>query len=250
MVAFWRACESRSPKALIQDPFAIELADRFLSQEKRQQYSRSPIFQTTVDILAIRTRLIDDRLLGWSHDHDGLQVVNLGVGLDARPYRLPFPSATRIFQVDTEAVTRWNESFFAQHQPNCAVIPVAADLNDVPGCLAHLAPHGLDPDSPVVWVLEGLLEFLDRETVPELLAAITSGSPSGSRLIVQVLDPSLIRFARDQGDGNFPLRRLDSLETVMGYLDGWRVAVISCDEMNARFDRGMENLFHLLEGRC
>ena len=247
MVAWWRACESRRPDALFQDPFALEMAESSLSPEKRRQYSRSPIFETTVDILAMRTVLIDERLSAWCAGA-GTQVVNLGAGADSRPYRLPLPPAARVFQVDTETLTRWSESFFAPHSPSCEVVRVAADLHDPARCLARLKSRGFDAGRPVLWILEGLLEFLDRSLVGDLLAALTASSAPGSRLIAQVLDPEIIAFAHRQGDGGFPFKRLDPLPTVLSYLEGWRISVVSYQELNERFGRGMGNLFHIVEG--
>lgn len=259
MVAWWRACESRSPSPLVEDAFAVEMAERWLPEAKRRQYSRSPIFQTTVDILAVRTVLIDEAVEAWctpsptlsstlSSEVGGTQVVNLGAGVDSRPYRLTLPPKATVYQVDTEAVTRWSESFFAPHAASCRVVRVAADLHDPEACLAELCARGFDPRRPVLWILEGLLEFLDRALVPELLAALTASSPAGSRLLAQLLDPELVAFARERGDAGFPFKRLEPLASVQGHLTGWRLDVISCETMNARFGRGLGNLFHLLDG--
>ncbi|HZF13573.1 MAG TPA: SAM-dependent methyltransferase [Thermoanaerobaculia bacterium] len=252
MVACFRAAESRRPDALVRDPFAVEIAETRLGAAKRAQYTGSPLFATTVDLLACRTRVLDERLLAWavSEDPPGIdQLVNLGAGVDSRPYRLPFPPGTAIFPVDSAAVVAWAAGFFGHRPALARVVPVAADLGDPADLLGRLAGAGVQLSRPVGWVLEGVLEFLGRSVAPGLLAALTAAAAPGSRLIAAVLDPALVAFARERGDAGFPWKRLVSLETVLSWLSGWDLSVLSGEAMEARFGREVAGLFHIVEGR-
>jgi len=245
MVACFRAAESRRPDALVRDPYAVEIAETRLDAAKRAQYTGSPLFATTVDLLACRTRVLDERLLAWRID----QLVNLGAGVDSRPYRLPFPPGTAVFPVDSAAVVGWASRFFGHRPARARVVPVAADLGDPADLLARLAGAGVDFGRPVGWVLEGVLEFLGRTSAPDLLAALTAAAVPESRLIAAVLDPALVAVARERGDAAFPWKRLDSLETVLSWLAGWELSVLSGEAMAARFGREVAGLFHIVEGK-
>lgn len=249
MVAYWRACESRRPDALVRDPVAVTVDERFLTPTKRRQYARSPIFETTVDVLAIRSRILDERLLHWTRSLGVAQVVNLGAGLDSRPSRLPLPAEAQVYAVDTEAVTAWAADVFQSHRPGCRLVPVAADIADAGGLVEQLERHGFRPARPTVWILEGLFEFLAPPDVTRLLTAITRCSAAGSGLLAQVLDPLLVRFARERGDGDFPFRRLDPPGLVLSQLGSWELSVLPGDLLGERLSRPVPRLFHLVEGR-
>jgi len=85
--AFWiaqhRAIESARADALFRDPFAARLAG-----ERGQQIARAMPHAGVIGwSVAIRTRIIDE-FIGAALD-DGIDaVLNLGAGLDARPYRM------------------------------------------------------------------------------------------------------------------------------------------------------------------
>src|SRR5436309_3429153 len=90
-VAYYRALETDRPDALFQDPLAKKLID-----ERAQKISvsmKTTAAQTQQNV-TIRTIIIDrfiQRLVA-----DGIEtVVNLGAGLDTRPYRLDLPPALR-----------------------------------------------------------------------------------------------------------------------------------------------------------
>lgn len=249
MVAYWRACESRRPDALVRDRFALELSER-LSPDERAQFSRSPLFAVTVDLLAVRTRLIDEWLAGAAGE--GVrQFVSLGAGLDARPYRLDLGAGVRVFHVDTAAVNAYAARAFAAHAParGTRLERVDADLHRPALLAGALRDHGFDRERPSAWLLEGLIEFIERRTLPLLLGALGAASAAGSRLLATVLDPGLVELARARCDTAFPWKRLDPLDAVLPLFTGWRLTVTSRDEMVQRFGRALPDVFHVVTGR-
>lgn len=59
--------------------------------------------------ITVRTRVFDDLLLSTIQDH-GLQgVLNLGAGLDTRPYRLDLPARLQWIEVDLPATIEHKE---------------------------------------------------------------------------------------------------------------------------------------------
>src|SRR5437667_7127565 len=95
MVAAWRAAESERPDALFRDPFAGRLAG---------QHGRAIIASLNRSFLrgwqvVIRTVIIDE-LIQKAVAAGTDSIVNLGAGLDARPYRMELPAGLRWIEVD------------------------------------------------------------------------------------------------------------------------------------------------------
>lgn len=156
------------------------LACSLLPDPTSNHRQRIPIVGAVVHHLVIRTRFFDEMLLdaaGTSH-----QIVLLGAGLDARAFRLPWPKATRLFELDQPDLLSWKQQVLegAGAEPTCERIVVPADLRtDWPSALARA---GHDDNAPTVWLAEGLLVYLAAPVVEQLLRELTARSPDGSRL--------------------------------------------------------------------
>ncbi len=244
MVSFYRACESERADALVRDPFAVALAAQ-IPDEQRARFSRGPMHAKSVDILAIRTRAIDERVLAWV-DEGVEQIVNLGGGLDARAYRLPFSDRVCLYDVDTPAVIALADRIFAGEARRVRRVPLdllrATDLGEA------LARAGVDRTRPIGWILEGLIEFLGTAGASRLLGGLGAQSQVGSRLLCQVLDPALVRLAQQRGDAAFPWKRLPPVESALAALESWRVWTTPASALGAALGRPIEDLFHLVEG--
>jgi methyltransferase (TIGR00027 family) len=179
-----RASESARPDHLIDDPFAA----CFLAAAGDP---RLPSDTTTVDLrpiinayVGIRTRYFDDALLAATAA--GIrQVLILGAGLDARAFRLTWPSGTRVYEADVADVFTFKEPILraAEAQARCARVVVAQDLRgDWPRALGQ---SGFDAAQPSVWLLEGLLMYLTEAERDRLLGHIEQLSAPGSRLALE-----------------------------------------------------------------
>jgi methyltransferase (TIGR00027 family) len=142
--------------------------------------------------IAIRTRFFDDALLEATAA--GIrQVVILGAGLDARAFRLPWPSGTRVFELDMPELFAFKEAVITQRglEPRCdrAVIPV--DLRDWP---AALEAHGFARTHASAWLLEGLLMYLAQGERSELLRRIGKLAAPESKM---ALEPAVWTVSAD-----------------------------------------------------
>lgn len=103
LVALSRALESERSDALFQDPWARQLA----GGQGQLFQALSGDAQPYADAIAIRTHLIDklvqERI---AHENIGL-VMNLGAGLDTRPYRLNLPSSLIWLDVDLPGILEY-----------------------------------------------------------------------------------------------------------------------------------------------
>src|SRR4051812_7004500 len=95
-VAYYRAKESDRKDALFQDPYAKALVGE---RGKRISDSMAGISRYTEWSVVSRTVIID-RFIQKSLNEGVDAVINLGAGLDARPYRMDLPSALQWIEVD------------------------------------------------------------------------------------------------------------------------------------------------------
>jgi methyltransferase (TIGR00027 family) len=124
--------------------------------------------------VVVRGRL-GDEVLKRAFAADVRQAVTLGAGSDTRPWRLPL-EGMRYFEIDLPG--QLDAKMALLGQPATERIPVEADLrSDWP---LSLIRAGFDPLNPTVWVLEGLLHYLDRAQADTLRDKLSGVSARGS----------------------------------------------------------------------
>jgi methyltransferase (TIGR00027 family) len=195
MVAAARALASAEPNPIIDDPFAAPLVravglDFFtrlvegevLASEVDESGERDLLLET--DSIAVRTRFFDDFFLNAARD--GVrQAVILAAGLDARPYRLSWPSGSVVYEVDQPKVIEFKNATMSALSPAPAADrrTVSIDLReDWPAALRR---SGFDDTKPTAWSAEGLLMYLPPEAQDRLFDNITSLSAPGSKLATE-----------------------------------------------------------------
>ena len=187
LVAAMRAEESARDDPLFTDPFAERLAG-----EDGQQLLAQAVAATgpSSPQIIIRTRFFDEALLG-AQDGGTSQVVILAAGMDARAYRLPWRSDTTVYEVDQPDVIAVKDERLAGEQPRCRRVAVGIDLaDDWPNALQA---HGFNPAAKTVWLVEGLLQYLDASAVQTLFTRVDAGSAPGSTLLYDVVGETLMR---------------------------------------------------------
>jgi methyltransferase (TIGR00027 family) len=195
MVAAARAQATTDPKPLINDPFArplveavgIDLWTRMVRGEVTladldDEQTRG--VRRMKDNMAARTKFFDDFLVAAT-GADIRQVVILAAGLDARAYRLPWPTDTVVYEIDQPEVIAFKTTTLAGlgAEPTADRRTVAIDLrHDWPTALREA---GFDPDRPTAWIAEGLLGYLPPDAQDRLLDNITALSTTGSRFATE-----------------------------------------------------------------
>jgi len=152
--------------------------------------------------MAVRTRYFDDFLMAAASA--GIrQAVILASGLDARAYRLPWPTGTVVFDVDQRNVIDFKVTTLSGlgAEPTADVRSVGIDLRD--DWPAALRAHGFDAGRPTAWIAEGLLIYLPPDAQDRLFDHITALSPAGSRLATEFM-PGMDVFTNTPADGNEP----------------------------------------------
>jgi methyltransferase (TIGR00027 family) len=116
------------------------------------------------------------------------QVVLLGAGLDARPFRLDLHSDTAVYEVDTPPVLRFKQDVLDRYglKPAGVRVPVEVDLRD--DWSSALTTAGFSPAEPAAWVAEGLIMYLAPGDAKSLFAGITQMSAPGSTVAGEILN--------------------------------------------------------------
>ena len=160
LTAAFRARESARPDALFLDPFARMLAgDRGAALADG---AAGPEFWEYA--VAVRTRVIDDLLMGLFAEHQISAVIDIGAGLDARAYRLSIPADVRWIEMDEASTLAYKESILKPFTPQCKIERVAADIAAVQPRREVLSSIG----APCVILTEGVLSYLPAQVVAEL----------------------------------------------------------------------------------
>lgn len=119
------------------------------------------------------------------------QAVIVASGLDSRAYRLQWPAATVVYELDQPAVIDFKNSVLEAlgARPATQVRSVGVDLRD--DWPTALRQAGFDPAQPTAWLIEGLLiGYLPNDGQERLLDRITALSAPGSQLTADHLPSS------------------------------------------------------------
>jgi methyltransferase (TIGR00027 family) len=270
-VAAGRAAETRSEHPLISDPYAelfLEAAGEgmwsvYLRDDLPAELAEvDPRFKERMGAMmgytASRTLFFDEFFMGAAAD--GLrQAVILAAGLDARAWRLTWPTGSLVYEIDQPKVLAFKTATLEQHgvAPIAAHVGVPIDLrNDWP---AALRAAGFDAGAPTAWSAEGLLPYLTAQAQDLLLDRIQALSASGSRVAVEAFTNEFFSaesFARREQQmeryrsAAIKLGRTDPTESgnllyaeerteVVDWLDanGWDVSAVTAPDLMARNGR-------------
>ncbi|MFA0822677.1 MAG: SAM-dependent methyltransferase [Methanomethylovorans sp.] len=201
-VAFVRALESLKPEGerICYDPYAV----RFLSPQyamfmemAAHNPSKTP-FPGVHNSLAARVRYFDDFLKGFVDD--GLeQLVILGAGYDTRAYRIEgLRDKVRVFEVDQPGTQNVKmekiKDIFGSLPDHVTYVSVDFETENYG---QRLIEHGYEKFQKTVFIMEGLIYYLEPKAVDDMLSFIVKNSGTGSAIIFDYVYKSSI----DRTDG-------------------------------------------------
>jgi methyltransferase (TIGR00027 family) len=170
-VAYFRAIESQRAAPAFHDP----LASLLCGNRGRRIACSMPRADMVEWGMIVRTSAID-RLIYEALQAGVDTVLNLGAGLDTRPYRMKLPATLRWIEMDFPNIVELKNAKLVQHKPVCELERVGVDLLDRRTRNAVLARYGMDSKSTLV-ITEGVLTYFsvyDAATLAEELAAFPS----------------------------------------------------------------------------
>jgi methyltransferase (TIGR00027 family) len=184
-VAAYRALESERPDALFQDPFALRLTgDQGLQISKRMLGSKYVSWS-----VVLRTWIIDrfiDQLLAEGVD----TILNLGAGLDSRPYRMNLPPSLRWIEVDFPRIIKLKEERLKNDRPNCKLERFPLDLSQKTDRIKIFLDAAHDSKKTAI-LTEGVIPYLSNEEVATLANELHSQIPF-EYWIVDYFSPKLM----------------------------------------------------------
>ena len=186
LVAAIRGDETRRPDPLFRDPYADHLAGD-IGRATLATYRAATGLATPV--IELRTRYYDDAI-ARAQTAGIQQFVLLAAGMDARAYRLAWPPATHLYEVDRPAVLAHKAALLADTAPTCTRTAVPIDLAD--DWPAALVAAGFDPTIKTCWLVEGLLQYLEQPFIATLFARLAALAAPGSRVLYDVIGRVLL----------------------------------------------------------
>jgi methyltransferase (TIGR00027 family) len=196
--AFWvahhRFAEGQRPDALFKDPLSGKLA----GERGRQIAEDMPASRITGWIMAVRTHVIDDFLRAAIDD--GVDVVlNLGAGLDTRPYRMGLPASLTWIEADYAHMIDYKEKALAAEKPRCRIERFRIDLAQPEERRAFLESVNARARKLLI-LTEGVVPYLDEAQTANLARDLRKLDHAYGWLL-DYFSAEAMRFRRRQGMG-------------------------------------------------
>lgn len=161
-VSWYRWLETQRKDALFHDP----LAGKLVGERGKRLARHMGIERAMAWSMALRTYIIDGYITeAIAGDVDC--VVNLGAGLDTRPYRLALAPDFLWIEVDFANIVTFKNEALANDRPLCRLERVTCDLSqdaDREALLADVNTRGRN----ILVLTEGVIPYLTNEAVTSL----------------------------------------------------------------------------------
>lgn len=161
-VAHYRAQERQRPDAAFDDPLAS-----ILSGERGRAIARSIPRPALVQWGMITRTSAIDRLIDEALSSGIDTVLNLGAGLDTRPYRMRLPASLRWVEMDFPGVIELKNSKLVDYEPACRLERIGIDLLDIASRNRSLA-HYATTSNNILVITEGVLAYFSVDQAAAL----------------------------------------------------------------------------------
>ena len=188
-VASYRAEETERQDALFLDPYAKLL----VGSEELQLAHRTQGSRYTAWSVIIRTCIIDQFIIKLIAE--GIDtIVNLGAGLDTRPYRLNLPANLRWIEVDFPNIIDLKNEKLNLVAPQCVLQRVAMDLSIKDERNSFFSK--ISNESKKVLILtEGVVPYLSNEETSSLGNALFA-QENFSFWVTEYYSPEILNFLK------------------------------------------------------
>lgn len=165
LTEYCRALDSRASRPILGDTWADATVGKI-----DYDFTALAATPSVVPLVALRAKMLDERIGGFIRGHSEAVVVDLGAGFSSAIHRVDPPPGVGWYSVDLPAVIAIREALLP---PRSGEHTVAASL---------LEPNWVDDipsDRPAMVFADGLVAFLDEPSVRAILRRITSHFASG-----------------------------------------------------------------------
>jgi O-methyltransferase involved in polyketide biosynthesis len=160
-----RALDSRSPNSILGDNLADEVV-----AEIHYDFAALGVIPSVVCLVALRAKMLDDRVRAFTAEHPDAVVVDLGAGLDSAVFRVDPPSTVDWYSVDLPAMIRLRDAVLPRRDLSHSVAASVADPDWA---------DAIPADRPTMVVADGLFPFLSEPAVVAVFRRITDHFESG-----------------------------------------------------------------------
>lgn len=165
LTVYARALDSRLPRPILFDTLADEVVHKI-----DYDFTGLGVMPNTVRFVALRAKMLDERIRAFTAAHPDAVVVDLGAGLSSAVFRVDPPSTVDWYSVDLPAVVRMRE----------ALLPCRDGSHLV---AASVTEHGwaaaIPSDRPAMVVADGLFAFVSEPSIAALFQQVTEHFESG-----------------------------------------------------------------------
>jgi methyltransferase (TIGR00027 family) len=169
-VAAFRAHETERAKSLFKDPLA-----RKLIGEKGEMIARKMERPGAVEWSVVVRTCIIDQMVANAIAQGVDTILNLGAGLDTRPYRLDLPKDLLWIEVDYPGIIDLKNERLAEETPRCRLERMVVDLADDEK-RTRLLSDVAARSKKVLVITEGVLPYLPNDAVKALALNLRSHS--------------------------------------------------------------------------
>ena len=219
-IAYERHVESERSDRLFYDPLAKHLAGKY--GKMLSDFFSTPHAGYTFPGLgdegfiryhAARTKLISSHIEQWSTSIRTLdanaqkQVLNLGAGYDSRAFwDASLADVDLYIEVDEAQVNGAKENLLQQtgtDLPKLICPRQCISLDFAKETALDVSKHGFRSNVPTLWILEGIIMYLEKDAVQRLYKDIVTLSCEGSYVIVNVVQTSKEHHRAEFADSIF-----------------------------------------------
>ena len=167
-VLYSRVDETQQANPIIQDPVAVEWVSRI-------DYDFSRFEDSVLNNLAvgIRTEILDDYTRAFLEKYPDATVINIAAGLDTRFYRMDNGQVIWI-ELDLPESMAVRRQLMAETERHKTIVASALDIEWM---------DALKRESPVLFIVEGLLMYLTEIQIKGMLSAIAERFPKAEFLL-------------------------------------------------------------------
>lgn len=229
-MAALRAKESARSDRLFDDPFATQLAGK-----EAMEFAHTKSQPRDIAYLAMRTKVFDNffqDVLFCNTRTQISQVVLLAAGMDSRAYRLSWLENTYLYELDFAEILAYKKNRLEGILPRCKRIEIPADLTQP---WTHLLlERSYQRDRPSLWLLEGVLMYLEASQCDRLLQEVAALTAPGSYLGLDLIDRQTLQCDR-KNQGYFQFGIDDPVGFLAKY--DWTAKIIDPADLNIGGDR-------------
>jgi methyltransferase (TIGR00027 family) len=190
-VAYYRAKETDRPDALFHDPLSKVLIG---DHGKNIAEDMKKMGRYTEWSVVTRTVMIDDYI--QIAIKEGIDtVINLGAGLDTRPYRMNLPQSLKWIEIDYSHIVAHKNRLLKSETPRCQLTRIELDLANNGKRSQFLTQMAAQTQKALI-ITEGVIPYLNESQVAQLGKELQS-QPSFAFWIGEFFDPKVYRYIKN-----------------------------------------------------